>query len=538
MHPATTTSLLRPFAIALACLALGASLYGQQQKQEPKPADPAKKFWQSGPVLRVAITLQPEHRQALRDRPRDYVPATIAIDGDKSGWPKVGIKLKGAAGSFRKIDDRPGFTVNLGKFGSTERLHGLKRFHLNNGVQDASRLSEWLGHLIFTAADYPAPRVGHAIVTLDGKLLGLYVLRESFDKRFLLRTIGKTNGSLYDGGFCQDIDRDLDKDSGDGPDDFEDLVRLRAACAGLTPGSTARLASAIDVDAFIDFMAIEAMLAHWDGYSQNRNNFRLWCSQELGKSQFFPHGMDQLFGRVDSSILKLPSAMVANAVQQHPKWRAKYRARLEDLLPLFQSRKLNKKIKARAKQLQKALKRIDRDLARQHDGAVSDLMRRVDARYRNLQKQVREPEPEPLAFPRGRPVKLDDWNAAGETGEIELKKRSFSGTSSFLIACKSRGDKERRGAYRTTALLRNGKYRMTATVRTQDVEDLADNRGGARIVVGKQTGRAVRGDQKWTELTCDFEITEFQENVEIRLELRARDGKAWFKISSLQLHRL
>ncbi|MFT4511787.1 MAG: hypothetical protein ACI89X_004336 [Planctomycetota bacterium] len=537
MRRALTLHSVRASTLALVALLASVALPCQQRSPQ-RPTDPAKNFFKSAPVLRVAISLSPENRQTLRDRPREYVEAKLAIDGNKKAWPKVGVKLKGAAGSFRKIDERPGFTINLGKFGGTDRLHGLKRFHLNNGAQDRSCLSEWIGGEVFTAAGYPAPRVGHAIVTLDGDLLGLYVLRESFDKRFLLRTVGKTNGSLYDGGFCQDVDRSLDKDSGDGPDDHSDLHRLLDACSDLSPKSTAKLASAIDIDAFIDFMALEAMLAHWDGYSQNRNNFRLWCSKDLGKSQFFPHGMDQLFDRTDASILKHPSAIVANAVQKHPQWRKRYRARLKALLPLFKSRTLNKKIKTRAAKVQRVLKRIDNDLARKHDDAARSLMSKVSNRYRNLQKQVREPEPKPLAFKVGRPIKLDDWNTAGETSGIELKKRSFTGTASLYIGCKSRGQEERRGAYRGSVLLATGKYRVTAMARCQDVEALAGNKGGVRLMAGKTKGTPLLGDRKWTEVSCEFEVTTFRSNVELRLELRALDGKAWFKTSSLLLHRL
>jgi len=500
------------------------------QARQARP-DPAKRFFASRPVITVAITLSPEDRQSLRDRPREYVPATISINGDKQGWPDVGIKLKGAAGSFREIDDRPGFTVNLGKFGGKERLHGLKRFHLNNGRQDDSRLSEWLGSEVFTAAGYPAPRVGHAIVTLDDQLLGLYVLREGFDRQFLKRTLGSTDGTLYDGGFCNDIDRSLERDSGDGPRDHSDLDRLRDACAVMNDGRTAKLESAMDIDRFIDFMALEAMVGHWDGYCQNRNNFRLWCSTSLGGSMFFPHGMDQLFGKAHASILQHPSAIVASAVQQHPNWRKRYRARLKALLTHLNSRTLNKKLKAQGKRIEKALKRHDADQARDLSGAVQDLMRRVSARYQSLKKQVREPEPKALTFKKGKPRKLDDWNPSGETDHIGLKKRS----ATLLIECKSRGEKERRGAYRTTVLLARGKYRLTAMVRTQDIEALARGGGGVRLMAAGQAGQALLGDNKWTQISCEFAVAKLQENVELRLEMRGRDGKAWFRTNALLL---
>lgn len=513
--------------ILLACCALPA------QKPAANP-DPARKFWASRPILEVAITLSPDNRQRLRDRPREYVEATIAIDGDKKGWPKVGVKLKGAAGSFRKIDDRPGFTVNLGKFGSQERLNGLKRFHLNNGRQDDSRLCEWLAHEIFTSAGYPAPRVGHAIVTLDGELLGLYVLREGFDKQFLMRVLGETNGCLYDGGFCQDIDRSLERDSGDGPRDHSDLVKLRDACKEMNEGKTLKLESMMNIDAFIDFMALEAMVGHWDGYCQNRNNFRLWLSSDLGESMFFPHGMDQLFDKAHASVLEHPSAIVADCVQQHPRWRELYRKRLKQLLPKLKYRTLNKKIKAQGARMERALKKYDKAKARDLARAVQDLMGKVTARYKHLEKQVRAPEPKPLAFKGGRPIKLDDWNPSGETDHIELKKRTTGGTS-LHIACKSKGTTERRGAYRKTVLLKRGRYRLSGMVRTDGVEQLDGGEGGVRIMADENASTVVAGDTKWSELTCDFEVTKLSGNVKLRLELRGRDGKAWFRLSSLKL---
>jgi hypothetical protein len=57
-------------------------------------------------------------------------------------------------------------------------------------------------------------------------------------------------------------------------------------------------------------------------------------------------------------------------------------------------------------------------------------------------------------------------------------------------------------------------------------------------MAGKKKGVPLFGDSKWTEVSCEFEVTEFRSNVELRLELRALNGKAWFKINSLLLHRL
>ncbi|MFO1077521.1 MAG: CotH kinase family protein [Planctomycetota bacterium] len=508
----------------------------------PADPDPARAFFARPSVTEVRIDLTPEARQALRDRPREYAAAALRIDGEKAAPPGAGVKLKGAAGSFQKIDEHPGFTVNLGKFGGAAMLHGLKRFHLNNCAQDPSLLCEWLGNMIFAAAGYPAPRVAHAHVWLDGQDLGLYVLREGLDRQFLVRSFGDAHGNLYDGGFCQDIDSDLEKDAGDGPDDHEDLHRLRELCRGFDAERTTRLERAVDVPAFVDFMALEAMVGHWDGYCQNRNNFRLWLPTAPGAAKFLPHGMDQIFGDAEAAVLDHPPALVASAVAQTPAWRKLYRDRLAQLLPLFAPAKWRTPLAARAAMLEKELARTDKARAAEFATAAADLAARVEARHRFLQKAVRASEPEAIAFRGDEAVRLTKWNAAGETDGIALKKRSFQDTPALQLAIDGRGADARLGSFRTTVLLRKGRYQLTGSARCAGVEGLRNDdgslHGGVRLAVGDGASEKLYGDRDWTALACEFEVAEFQRVVELRLELKAHAGTAWFRVDSLRLRRL
>ncbi|MBL8726377.1 MAG: CotH kinase family protein [Planctomycetes bacterium] len=534
-------------ALALAAAFAAANPLAAQGKPptpgtgSPTPAnpDPAREFFARGDVVKVELTLPPASRQALRDKPREYTAAALRIDG-KLSWAQVGVKLKGAAGSFQPIDERPGFTVHLGKFGASERFHGLLRFHLNNGVQDDSRLCEWLGHDLFTAAGHPAPRTGHAHLWLDGVDMGLYVLREGFDKQFLLRVFGTDAGNLYDGGFCQDLDADLEKDAGNGPADHSDLRRLRELCTGFDAERTARFEQAVDVEALLDFCALEAMVGHWDGYSQNRNNYRLWIGQAPGRARFLPHGMDQLFGDAEASILRHPPALAAGAVMQVPAWRKRYRERLRQLLPLFAPARLQPKVTAQAAKLRKEL---SGDAATAFQGAVQDLLGRLEARYRSLQQQVAAPEPKPLPFPGGRPVALRQWHPAAETDHLDLKKRSFEGVTALSLFSRQRGSEPLQGAWRTMLLLGKGRYRLLATGRSEGVEappkgDDGQPTGGVRLAVGDARSERLFGNQGWTKLACEFGIDAFQADVELRLELKAMQGKAWFRFDSLVLEKL
>ena len=61
-------------------------------------------------------------------------------------------------------------------------------------------LNEKLGTLVFAKAGIPAPAVHHALVEMNGRRLGLYVLKESFTQEFLARNFGSPAGNLYESG--------------------------------------------------------------------------------------------------------------------------------------------------------------------------------------------------------------------------------------------------------------------------------------------------------------------------------------------------
>src|SRR4029079_9819814 len=175
---------------------------------------------------------------------------------------------------------------------------------------------------LFLAAGVPTPRTTHARVWLNGRDLGLYVLKEGFDKTFLKRHFKDPTGNLYDGGFVQDIDADLEKDAGEGPDDRSDLKSLVAATRESDSAKRfEKLEALVDIDQFLTFTALELMCSHWDGYVNNRNNYRVYFDPTGKRFHFFPHGMDQMFGDPNASVLQTPGALVAQAIMLNPEWR-------------------------------------------------------------------------------------------------------------------------------------------------------------------------------------------------------------------------
>ncbi len=157
---------------------------------------PALDLFEQGAIPRVRLELSDDAIERLRKSPRKYVVGAV-VEGARR-YTNVSIHLKGGPGSFRQLDDRPAFTVNFDRQAPGQMFHGLKKLHLNNSVQDSSYLSETLCREMFEAAGVPAPRAGHAVVALNDRQLGMYVLVEGVNKQFLKRFFPETSGNVYD----------------------------------------------------------------------------------------------------------------------------------------------------------------------------------------------------------------------------------------------------------------------------------------------------------------------------------------------------
>jgi len=175
-------------------------------------------------------TLRKYHfeRDAM-DVERVPVPATIR-EGE-SIYTNVAVHLKGGFGSFRPIDDKPGLTLNFDKLAHGQRFHGLQKISLNNSVQDPAFISDKLCRELFDKAGVPVPRADYALVELNGRKLGLYVLTEGWNKQFLHRYFKNTKGNLYDCAYSADVNKPLRVSSGENPGDQSEIKALAAAAA-------------------------------------------------------------------------------------------------------------------------------------------------------------------------------------------------------------------------------------------------------------------------------------------------------------------
>ncbi len=346
------------------------------------------------PVLNIVMSQQAIDQLRLETdwtSVNSYVEVTLEEQGGKT-YEHVGLKLKGSVGSFRTIDDKPAFSLNTDKYPGAKRFHGLDRFVLNNCAQDASALHELIAGESARKAGVPASRCTHAIVKLNNqRLLGIYVLKEGFSKDFLSSLFDRVDGHLYDGGFLSDVNLGMELDRGN-PAQQERLQALVDAINDPTPETQLqRLRQTVEQDAFLKYLAFENILCHWDGYSFNINNYRIYENPATGRFHFILHGMDQTFGGW-GSIRSEPrfEASVARIFWSNPGVRARYDTLLTPLVrDCIQPYNWNTRAQEIADKVSAVLQPIDPDLAAQYQSWATDGRNQIVNRFREVLEQVR-----------------------------------------------------------------------------------------------------------------------------------------------------
>ena len=493
-------------------------------------------------IVKISITIPEQGMQMLRrtgwgpgnQENRPEVRATVS-DGDRT-YKDVALHLKGAAGSFRQVDDRPGMTLNFDKYLKGQNFHGIEKLSLNNSIQDPSYIMEKFSRELYLKAGVPVPRTDYALVTLNGRNLGLYVLAEGFNKQFLAQHFKKASGNLYDGGFCQEIDATLSLNSGD-PKDQSDLQRLRSAVKKTGESNKlSDLAEALDVDRFVSMLAMDILLCHWDGYPLNRNNYRIYGDPETQKMVFIPHGLDQVLGQgrgaPDTAINAHMNGLVARRVVGTREGRSLYLKRVGELRTnLFQSGPMIARVREIEARLQPV---IPNNRKAWHRTAVNELCRKIQMREENLDPQLSSPTRE-LKFDSKGFATIENWKPRNAVSGSEYHPvNDGPGGKKYLQIIGDGGSSS--ASWRTRVMLVTGSYRFEGMVRTKNAEQHGS--GVVLRISGARDAQPIQADARWTKCSYEFEIEEAIADVELVCEVRPAAGEVWFDAGSLRIVRL
>lgn len=260
----------------------------------PASLDPSEALFDT--ILDLDLGLPDASIASLGSAPTVEVPASLGFRGIV--FPEVSVHLKGVYGSFRTLDQKAAFSIDVNEY-VDQRLRGLETLKLNNMVQDPTYVHEALTYAFFRHMGVPAPRTGWARVTVNGTYYGLYAFIEAEDDRFLSRWFADNSGNLYEGAYGVDFyggyEFYFECDECADPSDRTDIIAVTRILDG--PADDAHLEAlerAVDLDEVLTEQAVEAILLHWDGY-ETANNYRVYHDPTSGQFSMIPWGTDQTF---------------------------------------------------------------------------------------------------------------------------------------------------------------------------------------------------------------------------------------------------
>ena len=245
-----------------------------------------------------------------------YVKADVQIDGH--AYPSSGVRFKGNS-SFRFSErglKRP-LKIDTNRFVKGQKLHGRTKINLSNAFLDSAYMKEKLGYEVYRAAGLVTPGVGWAHVTLsiDGDAevqkrdLGIYVLIEQVDAKFLQRNLGKdAAGSLLMKPEALDDWEYLGNDTREyrhyniksGENNRSQLTAFAALLNIIETAPAdrfeAEIGQRVDLQQFAGYLAATWILVNIDSYVGMPHNYYLLLDKTDGKLRMLPWDLNETFG--------------------------------------------------------------------------------------------------------------------------------------------------------------------------------------------------------------------------------------------------
>ena len=254
-------------------------------------------------VHEIRFTLSPASESALTSLPREYAPVRIDIDGQVF---EVEMRLKGSS-TFSPLTGKPSMKVRVDQLVPGQEIFGHEGFNLHNQSADQSFMGEHLSYYITREAGLPSMQTGYAIVAINGVYKGLYGITQRKDQEWLDTWYDDPTGSIYEGvrtemtdpvcpdpqvesWSCWTLDHAGDTDS---PADIPNLNNRLTN----PPDMWVAVESAFEMDDFINGLATEMVIGHWDSYSGNGNNTHIYHQPATDTWHMSPWSQDLAFGR-------------------------------------------------------------------------------------------------------------------------------------------------------------------------------------------------------------------------------------------------
>lgn len=236
-----------------------------------------------------------------------WVTATVEFEGNT--WTQVGLRYKGNSslrGPWQSGSLKLPFKLDFDEFEDeypeidNQRFYGFKQLSLANNFSDNSFMRDALTYDVLEEAGLVAGETAFYQVILDygeGPVtLGMYTLVEVIDDTVVERSFGDDSGNIYEAdgpaatlaeGTFDQIETSFEKENNDDEPDWSDIETLYTVLHSeqrtTDPAAwRAELESVFDVDTFLEWLAVSALVGHWDTYGAMTHNYYLYNNPDTG----------------------------------------------------------------------------------------------------------------------------------------------------------------------------------------------------------------------------------------------------------------
>ena len=237
-----------------------------------------------------------------------WVAGMISFEGQT--WTNVGVRYKGnssLSGSWGNGSGKLPFKLDFDQFEdeypeiANQRFYGFKQLSLSNNWNDASYMREGVVYDLLDQAGLVAAETAFYEVRVDhgegAQSLGLYTMIEVIDDTVVQRFFDGDSGNVYEGdgqaaslaqGTEGQIEASFQKENNEVEADWSDIQKLYEVLHSeertTDPAAwRANLEAIFDVDVFLKWLGIAAVLQHWDTYGAMTHNYYLYNNPETGK---------------------------------------------------------------------------------------------------------------------------------------------------------------------------------------------------------------------------------------------------------------
>jgi hypothetical protein len=186
-----------------------------------------------------------------------------------------------------------------------EKFYNHKKFNLKATNNDPTLIREHMSLAVFRRSNVPAARSHHCRLYINNEFMGVYTNVEQIDDEFLDTRFGSEEGNLYKCYWGASLEKSNDAYNQnmfelENNRDINDRSILENFIDVLNNTSDANFKTEIEkvlnVENALRFLAVEAILGHWDGYAYNKNNYYIHENPITNKINFIAYDVDNTFG--------------------------------------------------------------------------------------------------------------------------------------------------------------------------------------------------------------------------------------------------